>query len=376
METLNNYFEPVKNIFSSADKPTMGLLPITIFIIFCLIAALWGYFKGVWSAITMLILTIIGAVIAFAIAPKIHWVEKIIDISKEPYSNYKEEIMAIIAGLNLFVILALIQIIALIMTEISMKISKLTTRQLKKRNKKTLLVKTLGLVVAPLSALPFASATVNISGIFGYNNRPIEMNDALLEKLSQGKIKGLSRYLPLVTTAIKISMEKENIQNISNISQTFTKSPSADYNKETNTLTITPFSKEPTPEQIQSFNSTTTLISTILDGTSKTEESYNVFVKSIGHVPVDEEQKQQAKQALNDFIKKVKDEGIDPTKTKVNLNLISNDLKPIVANLTKEQKTKVITELTNHFLGSADEETTAIAVGLLDSLIINPNVAA
>ncbi|MBU4690406.1 hypothetical protein KQ874_01720 [Mycoplasma sp. ES3157-GEN-MYC] len=376
METLNNYLEPIKKFFGSADKPSMGLLPIAIFIIFCLIAALWGYFKGVWSAITMLILTTIGAVLAFAIAPKIHWVEKIIDTSKEPYSNYKEEIEAIIAGLNLFVILALIQIIALIITGISMKISRLTARQLKKRNKKTLLVKTLGLAVAPLSALPFASATVNISGIFGYNNKPIQINDALLEKLSQGKIKGLSRYLPIVTTAIKISMDKENIQNISNISETFTESPSADYNKETNTLTITPFSKEPTQEQIQTFNSTTSLISTILDGTSKTEESYNVFVKSIVQIPVDEEQKQQAKQALNDFVQKVKDEGIDPSKTKVNLNLISNDLKPITANLTKEQKTRVVTELANHFLGSIDEETTAIAVGLLDSLIINQNAAA
>ncbi|WP_029608553.1 hypothetical protein [Mycoplasma simbae] len=358
-------------ISENADKEFVGILAIVILCLFLGIGFIWGLSKGFWPALTMVGLSIVVAIIAFIIATNTDLAQYFIDKNDPQQERYHEELKKVLAGAVLLLSIALMHSVALAITSIIMNVSGLSAKKLKSKGKGVKLNRALGAVVAPISTLPFAVATINIAGLFGYENKPIQTNDTILETLSGGKIKGISRFLPLFTTLGELYKKELSPEKIQDLSTAF-KDPDAKYDPIDNTLTVKPFRTEPTKEEVKQLNDLTETISIVLSGVGKTKESFEVFEKALKNVNVSESDKQKIRTEIEKMKGLVTATLNDPTKTSVDF-ILPPDVKKIEAELTKEQKEQVISTLVEKFVGLDDEQTTKIALNIFDSLLDDRN---
>ncbi|TQC54005.1 hypothetical protein E1I18_00915 [Mycoplasmopsis mucosicanis] len=371
---MNDFITKLSNFFVG-NHNWLAYLVIGIYAVLILLAVLWGVTKGFWPSFILLMLTLAYSIAGVIFVSKFSLIEHITlpDAKiKEYYMKYKTEIDGVVAGILLLVIFIPAHIISLIIADLVSTLSRITVKKLKKRDKKVGIHRITGALVAPITVLPLSMSISNIAGVGG-PNKVIEINDKILSGISNGKIIGISRLVPLFQTFIELKNQNIKIEKIKDISDVF-KDSKVEYDVEKNAVVVTPFPKKLNPDQTNSINEVTKTVDVLVSGITKTDESFNVFKKELKNIPITDNQKKQVKQKITEFVDVVKKHNQDADSVNVDVVLPPN-INKIGTNIPPEKRDAVADELAKTFLGDdVDQETKKIAKKFLSAYLDNKKV--
>lgn len=371
LETIQNFIKNIKNFFRSGASPTMAIVPIVVILVIMAISMLWGFFKGIWSTLIITCFSILIAVGTFALLSNVDFISWVQD---EKAQKYKEEINAIIKGLILFSALFILQMIALVITELITHFSGLTVKKIKKKGKKVLVHKLTGLFVAPISVIPITISAVNLTGIIGYNNQTIKLNDYILDKLSGGKIKGFSKYLSIISAIVEFIPDFDTDANAIKESLDLKVDEKNDvkqeYNLIENKYEITIFKNGASDKQIEQSNKIISTANRIVNGITSSKESTQLIEKILSDFTPSKEETEFVVDAIKNFSNNIKEKGGNPKKTKIDLKFNSDKIQPLILNISQEQKDSIKNLILNRYFNSKEnQEYKEIAQNFFDQLI-------
>ncbi|QBF34353.1 hypothetical protein EG856_00160 [Mycoplasmopsis phocirhinis] len=339
---------------------------ITISIIFVIFvkSILLGFWRGFWFSLIMTILSITTSIITFTILVNIfstYISTKLLEINL--FKNNKfliEDTTKVSLGLIVLAIIFVFYLISLLITILIVSFSRLNLKKIKKRGKKTLLNRLFGSLLAPVSIIPLSIGLINVAGVSNHENILIKNNDKILNKFSNSKIIGISKYSPILTSIFELKQNNIKSVNFNAFFATLEDGFRPDkikFNKFENELTISLFDEFSTQEQIDSWNNLSDASKIILNNWSQTDESWNLFIKmlnsQINFSP-------QTQQKILIYIKQI--ENIirlmleNPNSTKIKLDYFDpNKIKIFEHNISIDKQEQIVNIFSKKILSTTDK---------------------
>ncbi|QSF13406.1 hypothetical protein [Mycoplasma sp. Mirounga ES2805-ORL] len=199
------------------EQAWTAIIPIIVVASIVLISIIIGIKNGVYAALYKLVLNIVLFALSIFIALKVYSgynLEERLKFSLQ--NNHVVDFKS--AGPGIIGIIALIVLILLYIAFgiVNIFINSILKKVIKRRvnsGKSVIIHRSLGGVTAAFSSIPLVVLGTNISALTTQNNVIIRANDAVLNSITDSRIKGLGRYMPAIVGTSLIADEFKKQDN-------------------------------------------------------------------------------------------------------------------------------------------------------------------
>lgn len=220
-ETLLEFMNKMQN---AMQNPTiLNIIIGCVLTLFLTIALLKGIFRGFWYALFLMVFDFVGLFAAIWITAGINGFKHVPDLK---YFD-KNDFWPFVASLVFILILIAFHILAIILANILVFVTRLRLKKLKARGKKVGLVRLGGVLVAPIAIVPISVGFIASVGFFTNKNSIVKANASVLSTISRDKIALPADYYPffgaLYNLKNEINMDAFINDASKNISESATK---------------------------------------------------------------------------------------------------------------------------------------------------------
>ncbi|ENY69709.1 Hypothetical protein MBVG_2990 [Mycoplasmopsis bovigenitalium 51080] len=195
----------------------------SVLTLFLLIALLKGIFRGFWYALFLMIFDFVGLFAAIGITAAINGFKHVPDVK---YFD-KNDFWPFVACLVFILILTAFHILAIILANVLVFVTRLRLKKLKDKGKRVGLVRLGGALVAPIAIVPISVGFIASAGFFTNKNSIVKANASVLSAISRDKIVLPADYYPffraLYNLKDEINMDAFINEASKNISESATK---------------------------------------------------------------------------------------------------------------------------------------------------------
>ncbi|UUD35445.1 DUF4013 domain-containing protein [Mycoplasmopsis caviae] len=185
------------------------LISLSIFFTILLVATIIGAKRGFYAALMSLGFNSVGFIIGLILAPIILDTSISLKHSNANLMNKLIILKPMLVGIIILSFTALVAIIGEIIYALTKDFFKRSIIKRMNKGESTVFYRSMGAVAAGISALPGAILTTNLAGFVDQNSFINNANNSVLNFLTVGQAKGVSKYAPGLVMLNKIKNDEQ-----------------------------------------------------------------------------------------------------------------------------------------------------------------------